>query len=862
MKCSRTKTGILHYRALLLLGLFCGCGVPIAHAQNASLYNRMHAMTLQENAENVSEKTLETFIAKIYPRENLPLFEAADVDKALQSRSGEVCRTEDPAKKQISEGSCAGYLNEVEQLVLKNARLRQFVRNLQIAAAGFETGMSSYSGQRTDIVTKLPSIAHMWQSDTDAIQSPIIEGKVRGAVYPAASDPTFTALSALLSGLKEGDSSGNLNAKEDREVFVGAVWRYRNGFAQFWTTESDRNSPPLCTTSRNALGDGTELQYLGARFCDIEKQLHTIYLSIQNNVVYTPPLKPGEIVLFPAKKLVTGTGKDIGVSVWATNADVGLLWNFHLEPVLPSLDCSGTRSYAQTEGICEEDAILGGTYPAVLREPAEGTGFCAQPFAKRGYLCRRMEAASCESEANAGTGPEDIRLFTCDTPKMAGGNRWIRWTESGPNICGEGGWSQTPNPAATTDTAGEDIAMVRDQCSNCFVDTVCEPCGTPDGSLTHAKEESGRIEVCLNPAVPAMSTYVYIHEMVHAQQLCDSPYGNGQTMINTIKKNPEGCCAYEYPAALAQCNAMAEDGLLTNVVRRDANNAVVETIGQVDITTCAGMVTNFHCGTQGSFDEACVDFPGTMDQTRVNQIWTAVEKNVQEKSSFLGIAQSCPSAVVEKLDARVQKQKNSLRQVCSPTCETSYINTIGNNACMIGQCLEESLESHRLIPGRMPLNTQEEAFPWDSNAANDPNYGSFMFTSPKLSLPIPSYRPALLARQMDTMLCQVNGFPTRTPPFLCAFNPLRRLRLPTKTYLPFAQSLLNQPEEQDSAYRLLRQVAPAVGSRVGTELYRQYLGPALGVFEELMHSASDLLQNMEDVTFPDQMCKRNAYDSL
>jgi len=313
-------------------------------------------------------------------------------------------------------------------------------------------------------------------------------------------------------------------------------------------------------------------------------------------------------------------------------------------------------------------------------------------------------------------------------------------------------------------------------------------------------------------------------------------------MIATIKK--DHCCSYEYPAALAQCSAMAEDGILMDT----------------DLVTCAEMVTNYNCGTPNEYDESCAKFPKGWDKSDLEYIWSVLEKYAKDNNSTIGIASTCNEAV-NNMDARVQKQKNSLPQVCTPACETKYINTIGNNACMIGQCVEESFERHRLIPGRMALYAQDEAFPWDSRSAKDPNNGEFLVTAPQMSLPLPPYRPEFLARQMDNFLCQANGLPTKTPPILCSFDPVRRLSLPTQNFLPFVQSLLDQPSEQSYSRDFMENVAPGIGTRIGMQVYKQYLGPALGTLEELILSASDLLKNLEDVKFPNEMCKRNNFGS-
>ena len=802
-----------------IAGLLCAVSVaPVVHAQD-SVYQRLRQFTLNEYKKEESEITIERFVTNIYPRKYLPLFANTDVDLALQEQHMEICRPSDPEKSPIDEQECLGYQQLVHTLVEKNAWLQQAVRDLQLAALSFEAGVDYYAGRPVAIMSRLPSIVEIWQGDTDLIQSPIAEIKVRGKTYEVDMTPYFNAVESELSSLKTG-----AGAKEDREQFVGAVWRYRHGFQYV------KNEEGGCGNDK--LGDGTELQFIGARFCQLEQKLEDIYDVVQT-FTYDPPLKPNEIVLFPTKIL-----DDLSVYIWVRKDDVGLMWHMHLDPVLPSLDCSGSRSYAQPEPPCDSatTAILGGTYPPELEDPEKDEGICSHPFAKRGYLCRPVDSIRCPVDPGSTATEEDIHLIGCKTPDMEAP---YRWTEAGPNICNEGGWrGETQGLKTGTDTPGIDPDLEPDWCSNCYIDTFCGPCGPTEG-FTLPKEIDGRIQVCLNSSIPELSTYLYIHGLVRAQQMCDSPMGTNN-MQTEIYNSPDGCCAFEYQAYLASCDAMAEDGVLGAV--------------NTNTPTCAALLTNYSCGTPGSFDPVCVQYPPNFDPA---QVFIEIGQYVQTNAATMGLATSCADAVSNP-DARVQKIKNSLPQVCTPKCETKYVNTIGNNACMIGQCVEESFERHRMIPGRMPLTVEDEAFPWDSDTEEDPNWGAFLFTPPQLSLPLPPYRPALLARQMDNFLCQINGLPTRTPPVQCSFDPRRRLRLPTKEYLHFWESLLDQSNEQESMRSLIEGAAPAVGSRAGTQVLVQYLGPALHAFQELIQDAVDLLTAMENTEFPPDMCKRNA----
>lgn len=806
-------------RLFSIVGFLLLMGTTVqAHAQVDSVYGRLRTFTLNQYTKEESGLLIEQFVTKIFPRKYLPNFQDSDVDLALQEQYKELCRTNIPDISPIDTQECAGYQSLVEALVSKNSWMHQVVRDLQLAASSFEIGISNYGNSSNSIIGRLPSIIKIWQGDTDLIQSPISEIKMRGKQYEVDMTSYFNAVESELSGLILGTG-----IKEDREQFVGAVWRYRHGVNYVKDNEGG--------CGNDKLGDGTELQFLVARFCQLEQKLEDIYNVVQS-FTYNPPLKPNELVIFPTKLF-----ENIQVYVWVRRDDVGLMWNVHLDPVLPSLDCSGNKSYNQPEPPCDPQtsAILGGLYPPVLDEPWRHGGICSHPFAKRGYLCRPLDSIRCPVEPGSTATEEDIHLIGCKTPDMEAP---YRWTEAGPNICNEGGWrEETQGLRSGTDTPGIDSDLEPDWCSNCYVDTLCGSCGPTEG-FTLQKELDGRIQVCLNSTIPELSTYLYIHELVHAQQKCDSP--RGQSMWENIADSPEGCCAIEYQAYMTSCDAMAEDGVLEAV--------------DIDIQRCAAMLTNWSCGTPGTFSPVCVQYPPDFDP---QQVFTDIAQYIQTNATGIGLAATCEEAV-NNPDARVLKMKNSLPQVCTPKCKTKYPSTIGNNACMIGQCTEESFERHRLIPGRMPLTVQDEAFPWDSDSAEDPNWGEILFTPPQLSMPLPPYRPELLARKIDKFLCQINGLPVKIPPIQCSFDARRRLRAPTKEFSHFWQGLIDQPSEQESVRVLVQNVAPGVGTRIGTQVYTQYLGPALHAFQELMNDVVVLLMSMENTEFPEQMCKRNT----
>lgn len=198
-------------------------------------------------------------------------------------------------------------------------------------------------------------------------------------------------------------------------------------------------------------------------------------------------------------------------------------------------------------------------------------------------------------------------------------------------------------------------------------------------------------------------------------------------------------------------------------------------------------------------------------------------------------------------------------EICTPNRETWYVNSIGNHMCYIGQCIEQSMESRRLIAGRSPFTVQDEAFPWDSCEGRDPLF-AILLTPPPASgtSSFPDYRPALLIKNLDLALCQMNGLPPQTPPVLCSFDARRRLHLPTELTFLTASGLTDQSTELAQAVLGLQRLSDGLGARIGTTLFQRYLRRSVRPFEEITTIAAELLENLTKITFARDMCPRNA----
>jgi hypothetical protein len=197
-------------------------------------------------------------------------------------------------------------------------------------------------------------------------------------------------------------------------------------------------------------------------------------------------------------------------------------------------------------------------------------------------------------------------------------------------------------------------------------------------------------------------------------------------------------------------------------------------------------------------------------------------------------------------------------EVCQPNQETEYRNTIGNTMCYVGQCVEQSLEAHRLIGGRSPFVPGDEAYPWDSCVQRDPEFATLLTPPPATTSWFPSYRPEELIRSLDSALCQTNGLPPQMPPVLCSFAPEHRIRLPLQTYLETAGQLANQAQEHATPTAGLQHLSEGLGARLGTSLYREYLLRAGHVLGEITSMTTDLFTSLAKMKFTREMCPRNG----
>lgn len=836
----------------IILGfLLIPATVGAQNLDGKSLYEYIHAMTKQSFLVDFVELPVERFTAAIYydnPEESVEVSVGEEhVDKAIATRISEICG---PTKEQ--RDLCKSLQEHLKEIAYTITWQRQLAKDLQMIATGYESGISDYPGHNISIVSKIASISRIWKSSNVDFTTPVILSSAAGLPYPEAKRQQITdELHSLVTTIKELEII-NENQKKDLTEEVAAVWRYKNGVFSVQNTEGN------CSGEDPGLD---ELALLKKRWCTIEDKLKSIWTLVRTRTPEEEASFPTtDFILFPSWK-----DKNSNIFVWIREDDIGLEWTMPLEPVMPMLytknysDCVRNGQSAEDCAVSYPTEIIrGGTYPDEIPEPAETQGVCSHPFGKSGYLCRRIIDDECASDPIAPVTIEDeddaalanaqgIILTQCEPEQFLGP---ISVTPSGPDMCEIGGWKTNVHGVEgnVQDTpkkqSGED-GIRPDQCSSCAIDFYCaDACGPASDrrtqfAYTDPRDEHGRIGLCLPNEVGPQGIlhYLALHESIHAQQLCNqTDQAHGDLFGTRVN-----CCANEREAYMAQCVAMAQDGIL-------------ERAG-VTIDECASAGTNGSCSRfAGDGENAC-------STTAINpqEMWNKVNQVIRDgiDNGWLNPQPplTCEDAI-NNLDKRVQTARNSLPLSCSPGCISEYENTIGNNLCFAGQCLEQSHEWQRTIPGRMTVTAQDEAYPWDACAVEDPQLGRF-FAPPALSGPhFPQYNPERLYNQLDMAVCQLNGLPASTPPILCAFDPERRLNLPLADYVSMAQNLAEQPQQYIVPAQGMLSASAGIAARVADGIFLNYMKNAARSFADIFNIASEIIDDIGETKFPSVMCPR------
>ncbi len=836
-KRARCNALLSAIRYSLLISLFSSITVDAALAVSPSPYRLMQEVTRREFLLNTDARTyadtkadveapVKKFAAAVAPVSSGP----DDVVNALRGDRRTPCYD----KKFDAFGGCDAYVDELATLARREERVRTLGRDLQIIATSYETAVTSIGSSEINVPLRAQGIRNVWRSSTDNLKAG--DTAIQYRDFPNTLTAPIGSIASTIQPLALND---------DREAFTAAIWRYQFGARYATRDRKDLSYPPL-----RGPADNPELQLQTIHWKALEGILTGLYTT---RVPDGDTLKKGEMIVYRPTPAQQNQLAAYGITVWAyvekladgtVTGDAGLQWTMPVEPVLPALcqpDVTGNPT-----GACQP--IKGGYYPPA---PDDGRGLCTLPFGRLGYLCRDILAAdSADICTQVPTPDPDKILLTACTQKAE-----PTQTASGPDVCGGGTWLQMPIAAQCT---------VNIQCG-------CTQAPTKDGG--------GVIRVCApqqvtNATQPyqLLPRYQLQKNLTHAQALCALPPGTPLISTITPQRRNADCCRVESEGFRAACQAAAADGAFTEKIL-SSTGAVIGLRPRVvdgtvlNATFCEQVLSDYQCRTTGA-GRCAASFTYRTGDSQLQVTAKAVYKALADGGKQAANAgkptaafkdESCTDAKnLLQVQASVRATEQTGRSVCDPNRQVSYLNTIGNNACYIGSCIEDSLEHARLVPGRIPVTAGDEAFPWDACMAPRLDGGQIRTVSAAMPSRFPAYRPGLLIKQLDTALCQSNGLSASTPPLVCAFDVRRRLLNPLTNPLATVQSLNTQSQEQQAAAHGIQQMSRAVGVRMGIALYDDYLRHSTSTLSDLTVSAATLLETFARTTFSRQMCPLNA----
>tara|TARA_B100001971_G_C18258664_1_gene584605 strand:- start:1504 stop:3891 length:2388 start_codon:yes stop_codon:yes gene_type:complete len=794
------------------------------------MYNYIHNISRKEFLLDKKTDGLDEFILHKKVFDFNPSLKKQDVVDAFSYMDVDICdrRKEFPC----SIGDPIRTVGRREEMI------KTLSRDMQMVVAGYEMPITDHIIKPMYLAPRYSSIIGIMQSSNDWLTTPVVEKRVFAMSWDKAKKEVKKA--NILSLM--GDSKRMWSRRY--QWGVAAVMREDPAFAdcKAWKKEWDKRD-----TSKD-----TELTYLRARNCKLEEKLFDAWVIAKAELESNPDYEDGQVVLSAPIKISDD------IFVWIQPNEIGTGLYMPYKPLFPKIVVNG-------------NPILGGRYALPPIEPLPNDKMCAMPFSSQGYLCRPVDDAYCPSPEpeKPKTGPppkpkNEIVLTACNPDHLKG---VIRATEAGVDACEVGGWRTNPvgykNEDGDIDPPKDTSAFDYDEithpyhCSNCAIDMYCDGEGkirvAPDNgncnkgyALSFDKMENGVLYICLPKELPSLS-HLLIHELVHAQQKCNLP---PFTSLNDTK---EKCCASEVPAYTAQCNALAEDGNLKGT--------------GLSVTLCASVLSNMSCLKFADTDPKdkkkkippCSDDAIGMD--KIDEVVEFMKKEVFPRNAA-GRPTKCEDVIEESYatgkasKARTAAQISSLPQVCTPDCIAEYRNTIGNNMCYLAQCIEQSIEEQRILPGKWTFVTQGQSFPWDAETKPDPLIGAILPTPPLPFSRLPDYRPQRLAIELDLALCQQNGLPLQQIPIECAFKVIRQLTIAPAELPMFSSSILRQTVQESSVTWGLQTSAPAIGTRVATGLYKKYLSYAGKAFAELINSANIMFGGLANIEFPTLQCPR------
>lgn len=793
---------------LSTLSLGGALGLPVAEA---NIYTLLKSEMEKEWAVTSPDSTLSTYLQGVF--KSTWQMTVAEVEGAIRGQPWTACISATAGAPQRGALECTDAISRIQFLFFEEQRVRTFGRTMRRTAVSQELPLSEIPGHPVHITTDLSGILNLWRAGTNAEQS----DEAGDALLLRTRQITEDEEGALEGPITDLGEAIEVLSKEDQNA---VIWRMQYGTRLIRGQRAPDYPAPLRDEQS---GPGTERQELFREWPDVEEALSGIWNALPRDPSsFDPPLTENEAAYFlfsdelleplPENMLLWARVGGVGENNTQPLGDVGLHWELPLDPLLPALVSSG----GETKGA----AILGGRYPPEPPENSDeniGSGVCTMALGQRGYLCRPISGNEEELCSEGNTQSNTITLVSCSTEEKP------TVTVAGADVCREIEW-RTNAPRG------------------CTVELSCGTCA----GLAPTPAVNGAVTACIPAeAARASPTYGQIAALVRANQACTLPASQVNYIMlagATPATAQAQCCRIEGEAYRAMCAEMERDGVFSDLGLG----------GRVDAQVCGEILANRHC-KQLAVDEQYKGCPMRLpyDDTIQDDVFMAMQENTT------GAPDSCNEAIAPSTrDPRISARVRTIEGgalICTPGTESTFKNTIGNNLCYIGQCVEESLELHRLTAGRAPGMANDGAFPFDHPGRNDP-LATTLRTPPVSSPSLPSYRPQEIVRILDSALCQLQGFPAASPTTLCAFAPSRRLGLPLGNSAGTAMSLLQSTADQAESTALTQALAAALGSRIGTDIQGQYLRIATRTLSEVIALANNLLNETQRIEFPLNMC--------